>query len=439
MTQTALDRARPQDGSELGALAELAADGFGGAVTRVQELHEAVADRSFGPTGPVRGVQRAAGRPRRDRGLRLRRGARGRHAARRRPARGPSARPGAARASPTIRAGGSRRARSTASGAIGSRRPPARSPSRWPSACDGRDVAADREAIAAAFPSATARPVVFVHGLCESDAAWSIRAAERGGTYATRVLPEVGATAVTIRYNTGLRVSENGRRLAALLEALVDAWPVPIERLALVGHSMGGLVIRSAGHAGTEGGHRWPALVDTTISLGTPHLGAPLAQAAHLATWALDAVPESRPIAAVLRARSAGIKDLRHGSLVDAEWETLDPDALRGFERADVPLLERCPPPRRRRDADRAAPITRSRASSATCSSSRPARTAFRVAAASSPSTTRAAATSAATATSTCSTALRWTASCASGSRLGCLHGVCQRGDRLARRLGFAP
>jgi hypothetical protein len=102
---------------------------------------------------------------------------------------------------------------------------------------------------------------------------------------------------------------------------------------------MGGLVIRSAGHAGTEAGHRWTGLVDSTVSLGTPHLGAPLAQAAHVAAWALNAVPESRPIGAVLGARSGGIRDLRHGSIVDAEWEALDPDALRGYQRADVPLL----------------------------------------------------------------------------------------------------
>ncbi|MCW2984265.1 MAG: alpha/beta hydrolase, partial [Conexibacter sp.] len=204
----------------------------------------------------------------------------------------------------------------------------------------GRDVAADDpEALAAAFPHATARPVVFVHGLCESDAAWSIRAAQRDGTYATRVLPDVAATPVTIRYNTGLHVSENGRRLAELLEALVAAWPVPIEGLALVGHSMGGLVIRSAAHAATARGDRWPGRVETTISLGTPHLGAPLEQATHLASWALSSLPESRPVAAVLRARSVGIKDLRHGRLVDAEWETLDPDALRGFERTEVPLI----------------------------------------------------------------------------------------------------
>jgi hypothetical protein len=93
---------------------------------------------------------------------------------------------------------------------------------------------------------------------------------------------------------------------------LVAAWPVEVAGLALVGHSMGGLVICSAGHAAE--GSRWPALVDTTISLGTPHRGAPLAQAAHLAAQALDVAPESRPIGAMLLgARSAGIQDLRRG------------------------------------------------------------------------------------------------------------------------------
>jgi hypothetical protein len=341
MTQTALDAARTQDGSELGAVAELVADGFGGAVTRVQELHEAVADRSFGPAaGAAFG---ASGAPRvvhdaiagsvyaavRGAGVLLGAGA----------SRAVRAAGGGPRISGHPRG---RLAQGALNGIWGDRLDEVASPLAVPMAIrmDGRDIAAERGAITAAFPSATARPVVFVHGLCESDAAWSLRAAERDGTYATRVLPELGATAVTIRYNTGLHVSENGRRLAGLLEALADAWPVPIERLALVGHSMGGLVIRSAGHAGTESGHRWPGLVDTTVSLGTPHLGAPLEQAAHLATWALGAIPEGRPIAAVLRARSAGIKDLRHGRLVDAEWEALDPDALRGFERADVPLLE---------------------------------------------------------------------------------------------------
>jgi hypothetical protein len=323
-------------GSELGSLAELAAEGFVGAVTRVQELHEAVAQRSFGPTGAAASAPRAAHDAIAGTVYATVRGA------------GTVVGGGLARA---VRAAGGgpalsahprgRLAQGALNGLWGDRLERTGSALSIPMAVRvrGADVGVDRAALAAAFPAATARPVVFVHGLGESDAAWGIRAGERGGTYATRVLPDADATAVTIRYNSGLHVSENGRRLAALLEALADAWPVAIADLTLVGHSMGGLLIRSAVHAGEERGDRWPALVRTTISLGTPHLGAPLEQAVGLATWALGSVPESRPIAAVLAARSVGIKDLRHGSLVDAEWEALDPDALRGFARAEVPLL----------------------------------------------------------------------------------------------------
>jgi hypothetical protein len=332
MTQTAAARSD----SELGALAELAADGWTGAVGRVQELHEAIARRSFGSTGAASAGPRAAHDAIaqavyagvRGAGALLGAGV----------ARGVRAAGGGPRISDDPRG---RLAQGALNGLLGDRLEAAGNALAVPMSVRvrGRDVACDSAGLAAAFPDATPRPVVFVHGLCESDAAWSLRAERHRGTYATRVLPEVGGTAVTIRYNTGLHVSENGRRLAALLDALVAAWPVAIDGLALVGHSMGGLVIRSAGHAGTEAGHRWPALVDTTISLGAPHLGAPLAQAAHVAAWALGAVPESRPFGALLRARSAGIRDLRHGCLLDSEWEELDPDALRGYTRADVPLL----------------------------------------------------------------------------------------------------
>jgi hypothetical protein len=339
MTQTlpATRDAAESRAGELGALTELATEGFSGAVTRVQELHEAVARRSFGPTGAAASMPRAA-----------------------HDAVAGSIYAGVRGAATLLGVGLARVARAAGDGPALSAHPRGRLAQGalnglWGDRLErsgnalsipmavrvhGRDVPADREALAAAFPDATGRPVVFVHGLCESDAAWGMRGAQRGGSYATRVLRDVGATAVTLRYNSGLHVSENGRRLAALLETLVDAWPVPIDDLTLVGHSMGGLLIRSAGHAAQDRSDRWPSLVRTTVSLGTPHLGAPLEQAAGFATWALGAFPESRPLAAVLAARSAGIKDLRHGSLVDAEWETLDPDAVRGFARADVPLLE---------------------------------------------------------------------------------------------------
>jgi pimeloyl-ACP methyl ester carboxylesterase len=145
---------------------------------------------------------------------------------------------------------------------------------------------------------------------------------------------------VTLRYNTGLPIAENGRRLSALLEDLAENWPVAIEHLALVGHSMGGLVIRSAAHVAAEHGYRWPELVDTTIALGTPHMGAPLEQAVHFAAHALSVFPESRPVGAVIDTRSVGIKDLRRGTLVEADWTDRDLDALTPGNHTHVPLLD---------------------------------------------------------------------------------------------------
>jgi len=125
-----------------------------------------------------------------------------------------------------------------------------------------------------------------------------------------------------------------------VLERLVAEWPVDVEEIALVGHSMGGLVARSACHGAAKDDMAWVRRVRHIVSLGTPHHGAPLAQGVHYAAHALHAVPETRPFARFLRRRSAGIRDLRHGSLVDADWAGRDPDALRAVACAEVPLLE---------------------------------------------------------------------------------------------------
>lgn len=160
---------------------------------------------------------------------------------------------------------------------------------------------------------------VFVHGLGESERSWG---------YGER-LRELGITPVHVRYNSGRHVSQNGAALAALLDTL-DA-----DRISLIGHSMGGLVARSACHHGGD----WTAKVAHTVSLGTPHAGAPLEQAVHVLAGALAVAPETRPFARLLRRRSAGIRDLRRGSLVDEDWHGRDPDALRAKALREIPLL----------------------------------------------------------------------------------------------------
>lgn len=201
---------------------------------------------------------------------------------------------------------------------------------------DGRPVSLDAESLRDGFPDAGGHVVVFLHGLMESEFAWSLG---EQPTYGERLTDDIGATEVQVRYNTGRHISENGRALADLLDALVLLWPTPVTRLTLIGHSMGGLVVRSACHAADQRGDYWTGLVSETVCLGTPHLGAPLARGVHLATNALNRTPVTRPIGSLLRRRSAGVRDLFHGSLTDDDWIGHDPDAWSQPPGADVPLL----------------------------------------------------------------------------------------------------
>ncbi|MEO9138527.1 MAG: hypothetical protein ABI345_05610 [Jatrophihabitans sp.] len=176
----------------------------------------------------------------------------------------------------------------------------------------------------------TGRVVVFVHGLCETDRYWSYAAERQWGdpraTYGSKLSEDDGWTPIFVNFNTGLHISDNGRELAEQLEQLVAAWPVPVTEIAIVGHSLGGLVARSAAHHADELGHRWRHQLRHIVGLGTPHLGAPLERFANWGTHRLARLPETRPIATWLGRRSAGIKDLRHGSLLEADWLDVDPD-----------------------------------------------------------------------------------------------------------------
>jgi pimeloyl-ACP methyl ester carboxylesterase len=321
------------------ALTRLAFDELAGAPGGIGDLHRAIADRAFGAVnrgvGPaarpaqlahdaiaggvyaaLRGTTRLLGR-----GVDV--------ALLARQSTGPSL-------STTPRGG---LALSALQGLIGDKLEAEASPLAQPMAVrvDGEPIPVERDALAVAFPSATPRIVVFLHGLMETERLWRLGGAS---TYGERLADDLGATPVDVRYNTGLHISENGCELAGLLEDLEAEWPVGVEEIALVGHSMGGLVARSASHAASERDAAWVRRVRHVVSLGTPHTGAPLEQAVHYASAALNAVPEMRPFARFLRRRSAGIRDLRQGSLVDADWRDRDPDALRAEACAEVPLLD---------------------------------------------------------------------------------------------------
>jgi pimeloyl-ACP methyl ester carboxylesterase len=199
----------------------------------------------------------------------------------------------------------------------------------------GQPLVLERYALRSHLAGATPRLLVLLHGLCMNDLQWRRAGHDHGEALAR----DSGYTPVYLHYNSGLSVSTNGRILAQLMERLYDTWPMPIERLVLMGHSMGGLVARSAIHHGAmiqRGGLRWPARVDDLVCLGTPHQGAPLERAGHGVDQLLGAAPYAAPLARLGKARSAGINDLRLGNIVSA------PAGNDGTHRcAQVPLPDR--------------------------------------------------------------------------------------------------
>ncbi len=184
----------------------------------------------------------------------------------------------------------------------------------------GVALAVTPEALRQALPQANGRILVLAHGLCMNDVQWL----RQGHDHGAMLERERGYTPVYLHYNSGRHISQNGREFADQLEALLAAWPVPVEQLVIVGHSMGGLLARSAVAAAARAGHAWPAKLGKLVFLGSPHHGAPLERGGNWVNLITDLNPYSAPFSRLAKLRSAGITDLRHGSVLDIDWENRD-------------------------------------------------------------------------------------------------------------------
>lgn len=204
---------------------------------------------------------------------------------------------------------------------------------------DGAPLALDAASLARSVPTARGGVLLMVHGLCMNPMQWR-RARDDGTRFdlGAALAAEGDFTPLYLYYNSGLHVSNNGLRLADQLEVLQAAWPVPLEELVIVGHSMGGLVARSAAHQAIARGDTWPLRLKSMVFLGTPHHGAPLERGGHWVQKILGASPYTAAFARLARLRSAGVTDLRHGSLLDVDWSGADRFAHGHDTRVTVPL-----------------------------------------------------------------------------------------------------
>jgi pimeloyl-ACP methyl ester carboxylesterase len=223
-----------------------------------------------------------------------------------------------------------------------------------------------------ALQEARQKTVVFLHGLMGDELIWQTGFQDDPAgplRYGPRLAAEAGCRCLYVRYNSGLHISENGRALSQLLTELVEAYPMAIGELVLVGHSMGGLLIRSAGYYGSEqlavsSEHLPNKRKEKPKQLLTAHCSLPTTKApwlAHLRSVFLLGVPNegsyleqngllverllrrinlfpTRFLSNAIARRSNGIKDLGQALLVDEDWQQPDDPAL-PRPRTVVPLL----------------------------------------------------------------------------------------------------
>jgi pimeloyl-ACP methyl ester carboxylesterase len=199
---------------------------------------------------------------------------------------------------------------------------------------EGHSLELEREALREAIPDAKGKLLVLVHGSCMNAAQWNRNEHDHGASLAK----ELGYTAIYLEYNSGLHISTNGRAFAALLEQLVSAWPEPVEELAIVAHSMGGLVSRSACHYAESAGYAWRRKLRKAIFVGTPHHGAPLERGGNWIDFLLSISPYSAPLAGLGKIRSAGVTDMRFGNVIDEHWDGRDRFEFGDDTRTPVPL-----------------------------------------------------------------------------------------------------
>ena len=201
---------------------------------------------------------------------------------------------------------------------------------------NGKSIKPDRLSISEALSKINGKILLMVHGLCMNDLLWQ----HNGHNHGEALAKELDFTTVYLHYNSGRHISTNGQSLNLLLEQLINNWPVPVEELVIVAHSMGGLVSRSALYYGNKGKQTWTKQLKKLFFLGTPHHGAPLERAGNYLDNILGATAYTKPFSRLGKMRSSGITDLRYSNLVDEDWKKVDRFKRQPDIRKNVPLPE---------------------------------------------------------------------------------------------------
>mgnify|MGYP004000263647 CR=1 FL=1 len=205
---------------------------------------------------------------------------------------------------------------------------------------ENKKIELSKRSLLAQYDAGSKKLVIFLHGLMDNELMWDFSGI-RGTNYGSLLKEDQGMTPFFVRYNSGLHISDNGKSFSRMMDELLRNYHSDVDQIILVGHSMGGLIARSACYQADKLGHYWVDKVKKVFLLGSPSLGAPLEKLVNIISWGSRKTfnPLGKSVSDLLNCRSDGIKDLRFGYLLEEDWLGKDPDALMENNRTNIPLL----------------------------------------------------------------------------------------------------
>ena len=178
----------------------------------------------------------------------------------------------------------------------------------------------------------TDKIVLMIHGSSMNHLQWS----KKNYNYANN-LKEIGYQPIYLYYNTGLHISENGKLLSEIMEKFSKNLKKTTE-IVIISHSMGGLISRSACYYAQKSKYSWINSLKKIIFIGVPHHGAILERSGNFVTNLMDINPYIAPFSRLGKLRSAGITDLRYGSILESDRKGVNRFECIEDRRTPVPL-----------------------------------------------------------------------------------------------------
>lgn len=160
-----------------------------------------------------------------------------------------------------------------------------------------QDLDADQVLAPLAPVFGKSRPIdiaLLVHGLLVDEQNWTLGSSP----FPDQIRKYLGWAPVMVRYNSGQHIWKNGALLADRIVELYDTFGPRLGRIRIIGHSMGGLVSRSAVEHLRRRNHSALNHIDRLFLLATPNHGADLERLGHAFEYLLSTAEEAPKTAA---------------------------------------------------------------------------------------------------------------------------------------------